>query len=181
MVKLRKAICWRRLERPYTRYSKYQKENFVRGRPVVKIAQFTMGQVRDDYDFSLHLLSKSDIQIRDNSIESARQTSNKAIEKVAGKSGYFLVTRMFPHHVLRENPLAAGAGADRMSTGMARSFGKPVGRAAQIKVGQIMFTIQVKKQHLDTARLALKRASYKLPCSTTIVQEPFRVGKMTKY
>ena len=79
-----------------------------------------------------------------------------------------MIIRVYPHHILRENPLAAGAGADRMSTGMKHSFGKSIGIAAQVRKGQTLFQIQVNKEHLDTAKKALKLAGSKLPCSTSI-------------
>jgi len=75
---------------------------------------------------------------------------------------------MYPHHHLRENALAAGAGADRMSTGMAHSFGKCVGLAAQVRRGQILIELSVNREHLDLARKALHRAVYKIPCSCHI-------------
>jgi large subunit ribosomal protein L10e len=131
--------------------------------------RFDAGDVSKEFPFTLNLVSKSALQIRDNAIESARQTCNRLLEKTLGKGGYRFMTRIYPHHVLRENPLASGAGADRLSTGMAHSYGKSIGIAAQIKVGQPLFTIHINKEHLATARLALKRASYKVPCSCSIV------------
>jgi large subunit ribosomal protein L10e len=74
-----------------------------------------------------------------------------------------LRVRKFPHHILRENPLAAGAGADRMSTGMAHSFGKIIGIAAQVKTGDEIFTLKIKKENLPLARKAMKKISLKLP------------------
>ncbi len=74
----------------------------------------------------------------------------------------------YPYHVLRENPLASGAGADRFSTGMQRAFGKPYGNAAQVKKGDAIFLISVNKANLELAKTALTRASKKLPCSCTI-------------
>ena len=71
---------------------------------------------------------------------------------------------LYLHHVLRENPLAAGVGADRMSKGMAHSFGKPIGIAAQVKTGKKLMRIDVNTQHLEVARSAMKKAQYKLPC-----------------
>ena len=76
--------------------------------------------------------------------------------------------RPYPHHILRENPLASGAGADRFSTGMKKSFGKPIGQAVRLKKGSILFEVKVDKNNLKLARTALKRAASKLPCSTTI-------------
>lgn len=170
MVKLRKASAYRKLERPYTRYSKYKKMRFVRARPVCRVVRFDMGNAQKEFETSLHLVCKSNIQIRDNAIEAARQTSNRALEKVLGKTGYHLKVRVYPHHVLRENPLAAGAGADRMSTGMAHSFGKVIGIAAQIKKGQTIFSVRIDKKDLDLGKIALVKASRKFPCQFTILQ-----------
>ena len=90
-------------------------------------------------------------------------TCNRLVEKTLGKTAYRFKVRVYPFHILRENPLAAGAGADRMSTGMKMSFGKPIGVAAQIKKGQTVFSMDVNKQNVDLAKKALKRATYKLP------------------
>jgi large subunit ribosomal protein L10e len=170
MARLRKAVAYRKLERPYTRYSKYKKQRFVRARPVCRVVRFDMGNAKREFDTSLHLISKADLQIRDNAIESARQTSNRALEKVLGKIGYHLKVRLYPHHVLRENPLAAGAGADRMSTGMAHSFGKVIGIAARVKKGQTLFSLRINKKDLDLGRKALTKASRKMPCKCAILQ-----------
>ena len=76
--------------------------------------------------------------------------------------------KVYPHHILREHALASGAGADRFSSGMAHSFGKPVGVAARVKKNQVLFQVEVDKQNLPLAKQALERASKKLPCSCTI-------------
>lgn len=167
MAKLRKFVAYRRLERPYTRISKFKKLSFVRTKPNLLIVRFDMGDASKTFGYQLDLVSKKDIQVRHNALESARQTANRLLEASLGKSYYFKI-RTYPHHVLRENPLAAGAGADRMSTGMQHSFGKSIGVAARIREGQAMFTLYVNKQHLDIAKKALKRASYKMPGATTI-------------
>lgn len=168
MAKLRRAISYRKLERPYTRRSKYRKLSFVRASPHSKIVKFEMGETNGKFSHSFRLISTADLQIRHDCLESARQTSNRVLEKKIGKTGYFMKIRVFPHHVLRENPLASGAGADRMSTGMQRSFGKPIGIAAQVRKGQILMQLDVNKEHSDVAKLALKRASYKFPCKCMI-------------
>ena len=56
MAKLRKFVAYRRLERPYTRFSKYKRANFVRGRPTCIIARFESGNKNGQYD-SMLLLS----------------------------------------------------------------------------------------------------------------------------
>lgn len=174
MAKLRKFVAYRRLERPYTRFSRYNKKNYVRVRPVCRVVNFTVGNSNVKYANTLDLISKADLQIRDNAIESARTACNRVLEGTAGKENYFLQTRMFPHHVLRENPLASGAGADRLSTGMAFSFGKPIGIAAQIHKGKTLFTVRVDDAHVLTAKKALQRAAHKLPCHCQIVVKKTR-------
>ena len=169
MARLRKFVAYRAIERPYTRFSKYKKLSYVRSRPVCKVVRFDVGEVNREFPVTLHLVSKSCLQIRDNAIEAARQTGNRLLEKTLGKTGYRFMTRVYPHHVLRENPLAAGAGADRLSTGMAHSFGKSIGIAAQVKAGKPLFTLHVDKENVPLARKALKRASYKIPCSCSII------------
>jgi large subunit ribosomal protein L10e len=169
MAKKRKFCAYRALERPFTRKSKFRKKSFVRSSPVPKIVRFDMGnKTKQDWEYSIKLISKADLQIRDNAIESARQVSNKKLETVVGKENYHLRIRAYPHHMLRENPLASGAGADRMSTGMKMSFGKIIGIAVQVKKGKVMFEVKTKKEFVDTAKVALSKAATKMPSSFII-------------
>ena len=168
MAKLRKNCAYQKLERPYTRISKFTKKNYVRGGfPHMKVIKFDMGDPRKEYDTTLRLNSKTSMHIRHNSIESARMTSNRLLEKNLGKL-YHLRIKIYPFHVLRENPLAAGAGADRMSTGMKKSFGKSIGTAARVKEGQTLMEVRVDKANIKIAKEALSRASKKFPCSCKI-------------
>lgn len=169
MAKLRKFSAYRRLERPYTRVSKYREKSYVRAAPHLIITKFAMGNPNKKFSYHLNLVTRQDIQIRQNAIESARMSSNKMLEEKLGRNGYHLKIRIYPFHILRENPLASGAGADRMSTGMARSYGKPIGIAARLKKEQIVFSLDVNKPDIVLGRLALKRAAYKLPCSCKIL------------
>ncbi len=178
MARLRKFCCYRGYKRAYTRFSKYKKLCYVRARPANRISRYT-GGTQATYDIDVHLISRAGVQIRDAALESARQTANRVLEGTLGKAGYFFQMRVYPHHILRENPLASGAGADRLSTGMAHNYGKPIGIAAQIKQGQAIFTVKTSKDNIPLARKALKRGSSKLPCSCSIiVQEKARPKKM---
>jgi len=168
VARLRKFVAYRRLERPYTRTSKYKAKSYIAMTPNPKVVRFDAGDGSKDFKCTLNLLAKSDLQIRDNALESARQTSNKLLETYLGLNGFHLRVKAYPYHVLREHALAAGAGADRFSSGMAHSFGKPIGLAARIKRGQTIFQLKVDKQNLQVAKQALERASKKLPCSCTI-------------
>ena len=51
---------------------------------------------------------------------------------------------------------------------MRRAFGKANSLAAIVKQGQVKMEMNVKKQHLEAAKKALKSACVKLPCTPTI-------------
>jgi large subunit ribosomal protein L10e len=170
MARLRKFCAYRRLERPYTRTSKFRAKAFVRAKPVCRIVRFDMGDLNKEteFEYTVRLISKASIQVRDNAIESARQVVSRLLTKHVGKNGWIFKIRVYPHHILRENPLASGAGADRMSTGMQKSFGKPIGIAAQIRKGQVIFQVGVNKQHVEAAKKSISRAATKMPCAFII-------------
>ncbi len=161
---LRPGRCYRRWERPHTRQSiRVPKKGYVKGVPKHKIAQFEFG-TKAAYENVLFLKSSRQVQIRHNAIESARVMAVQTLEKGVGKGNtFFMKVRVYPHHVLRENALATGAGADRFQSGMRQSFGKPVGTAARVREGQRLFEVRVNTPSIPAAKLALKKAAYKLP------------------
>lgn len=173
MAKLRKFAAYRRrdrLKRAYTRFSKYTKFSYVKARPHSKLARLDWGDTKGKYSRQFDLLTKHTLQIRDNALESARQVINRCLERALGKTGWAMKVRVYPHHILRENPLASGAGADRLSTGMAHSYGKPIGVAAQLHAGQPVFSVYVEEENIPLARQALRKAAFKLPCSCTVAE-----------
>jgi len=178
MARLRSWVCYRDYKRPYTRYSKFSKYCYIRARPANRVSRFAMGK-QEDFPCKVHLVSKQQMAVRDNAIESARMAAVRLMETI-GKTGWFLQIRIFPHHIVRENPLAAGAGADRMSTGMAHNYGKPIGIAAQVRQGQQVISVHTTKDKTSTARAALLKASYKLPFTTSIMIETMKPVLRTK-
>jgi len=169
MAKLRKNTASHRLERPYTRTSKYSRKNFIRGGfPHMKLTKFEMGDVHKEFDTTLYLAVGRSMVLRQNSIEAARTSGNRLLEKTLGNN-YFLKLRVYPFHVIREHSLASGAGADRLSTGMARPYGKSVNCAARIKAGQVLMELRLDKANVSLGREALNRASNKLPCGCKVV------------
>jgi large subunit ribosomal protein L10e len=118
----------------------------------------------------VYLISNNAVQIRDNSLEAARVVVTQSLEKAFGKpQGYFFRLRPYPHHVIRENPMATGAGADRFQQGMRQSFGNPIGNAAQVRVGQILMEVLTDEANIKRAKTALNCARYKLPTTCRIV------------
>lgn len=154
MSTLRKFICYRRIKRAYTRKSKYKKKGFIKAVPPMKIVRWDMGSPAGRFSHRVDIISKIDTQIRHNSIESARLVGNKRLEDRLTIGGYYLKLRIYPHHILRENKMLTGAGADRMQTGMSHAFGTTIGSAAQLKRGQALFTAFVNKEGIEVAKEA---------------------------
>lgn len=171
MVKLKKAAAYRRVKTPYTRKSKKRAKSYVRGTPYSKIVTFDIGNKSAKFEYSVLFVSKDKANIRHNALESVRVAVNKILAAQIGESNYHFKIRVFPHQVLRENPLAAGAGADRFSTGMAHSFGKPIGLAAAVREGQTILEVKTRKKYIEKAKIALKQAKYKFTVRGQIVVE----------
>jgi large subunit ribosomal protein L10e len=172
MAGLRKGHCYSHIKRPFTRKSKFKKKGFIKSVPNSKIVRFEMGDPKKTFDSEILMISKKDVQIRHNAIESSRQIINRNLNDKVGPTNYFFQVHMFPHHVLRENKMLGGAHADRLQTGMAHAFGKPVGLAAQVKKGKIMFSVKVNSDSIENARKSLMKASPRMPgqCRIEIVQ-----------
>ena len=173
---LRPARCYRKLERPYTRVAtKVPEKNYIGANPAVRIRRFVQGELKDDYDTVYYLVAQDALQVRDNAIEAARMAIVRYLEKKIGKN-FWLRVRAYPHHVLRENKQITGAGADRLQKGMRRAFGKPIGRAAQVYPGKIMFEIITYRSFEPYVREAFRRASMKMPGHYKIVIEARRAS-----
>lgn len=155
----------------WTRFSKSKpRKSYIKAMPHADLHQFRMGVMKDDYDCVFSLKADGPVIIRDNAIESARQSSNKHLEKVTPGAYYFTV-RVYPHHIIRENKMIAGAGADRLQKGMRRAFGRPTDRAARLKTGTALFTVYSYKTNEEHLKKALIRARLKLSGKYSIVAE----------
>ncbi|NLA39343.1 MAG: 50S ribosomal protein L16 [Methanomicrobiales archaeon] len=149
----------------------YTRREYMGGVPGSKIVQFDMGNLTQDFPVELSLVVEEACQIRHTALEATRISVNRQLLKGVGRANYHFKLRVFPHHVLRENKQATGAGADRVSEGMRRSFGKAVGTAARVQPGQKVFSVWTTPQHVEKARDALQRGIYKLPSPARIVEE----------
>ncbi len=169
---LRKSSAYsKRTARPYTRNSKKRAKSYIKTVPNSKIVKFKMGDIKGfdkgEYPIALNIISKEKIQIRDNAIEAVRQYLNRFLQVKLGKE-FYLEAKIYPHHILRENKMLTGAGADRMQTGMSQSFGKTIGRAALVKPNQTLFVVGVKTPKAETeARKLIKSAKSRLACKIT--------------
>src|SRR5699024_7539421 len=162
------ASMYREISKPA-----YTRKEYITGIPGSKIAQHKMGDVRADpeeFPVQISLSVEEEIQLRHGALESSRLSANRYLLKNLGEGNYKMILRKFPHHVLRENKQATGAGADRVSDGMRQAFGKPVGTAARVDANERIFTIWCDVDQADVAKEALRRAYNKLgsPCDVTV-------------
>jgi len=173
---LRKALAYsKKHNRPYTRKSSRKSKSYIKTIPPQKISNFKMGNINDFNEGKLkiiiRLVSGEQILIRDNAIESARQYVHKILEENLTGQYYFEV-KIYPHHILRENKMLTGAGADRMQSGMTHSFGTTMGRAAMVKSNQEIFLIAVNSEKARKITIkAVEEIKAKLPCHVRLVIE----------
>ncbi len=159
---------------PWTRYSrKKQNKNFIKAMPHRHLTNFRMGKWSEDFDTVFHLIPQDTFYHRDNALEAARRAMNGYLEKrLSGK--YYFVINVYPHHVIRENRMVAGSGADRIQQGMRRAFGKPTHVAALVREGQKMFSVYTFSSNEQEVREAMKRAARKLSGSFKVVREELK-------
>ncbi len=163
MSTIRPARTCREIKGPaWARYSaKKPKKNYIKARPHTSLLIFNMGKDSSDFDLTLGLVAKVDVQLRSNAIEAARQVAHKYLESKIPNQYYLRVVK-YPHHVIREKKRLTAAGADRLSQGMAMAFGRPSAVAARVYENDILFLLRTKSSNKEVAKTALERASKKL-------------------
>ncbi|MFH1257853.1 MAG: 50S ribosomal protein L16 [Candidatus Micrarchaeota archaeon] len=146
---------------PWARMSnRVPRKSYVKGAPRPKVRQYNMGVDRF-YESEVSLSADKDVQLRDNALEAARQVAVKFLEKHLPAQYYFGILK-YPHLVIREHSALGVAGADRISKGMKRAFGRPKGRMARIKHGEALFVVRVSTKDLAVVHDALRRAKQKM-------------------
>ena len=144
----------------------YIKSRFCRGVPESKIRIFDCGAKKarvDVFPFVAHLVSDEKEQVTSSALEAARVACNKYLLKLAGKDTYHIRTRAHPFHVVRQNKMLSCAGADRLSSGMRGSYGKPMELAARVRIGQMIISVRAKDKDAPHVIEALRRAKFKFP------------------
>lgn len=173
---IRKASSYsQKKARPFTRNSRNKSKSYIKTVPQNKVVKYHIGSQKDyregKHKYTVRMISEGRSQMRDNALEAARQFLTKALDEQA-LGQYYLAVKVFPHHLLRENKTAAGAGADRMSSGMTHSYGIVIGRAAIVKPGQDVFFISCTTDKIARiARDSLAAVKAKMPCKMTIIFE----------
>lgn len=148
----------------------YTRREYMGGVPGSRITQFDMGNRTGTFNSSIDLMAEEGCQIRHTALEAARITATRYLGKAVGTASFYLKIRVYPHHVIRENKMATGAGADRVSEGMRKAFGKAVGTAARVKPGQKLITVYIDESSLEKGKIALKKAGMKLPTPFRLIE-----------
>lgn len=167
---LRKAACYsRKYTVPYTRKSKVASKSYIKTVPNTHLTKMRMGDIvgykAGKYKIILDVKTKHRVQLRDNALEASRQFLNRFLTEQVGKD-FYLEVKPYPHHIIRENKMLTGAGADRMQTGMALSFGKATGRACLMNIGDTIFIIGVtNEKHEAAARKLIGSIRARMPCT----------------
>jgi large subunit ribosomal protein L10e len=138
-----------------------------------------MGDTKANFDYEAKLVATKRVQIRHSALEAARVATNRVLmDKLI--NDYLMQVHPYPHIILRENKMIFGAHADRLQQGMRRSFGKAIGTAARIEPEQVLITVKVKANAVETAKESLKRGSAKLPLPCKIVVEKIQSPDVTE-
>ena len=144
----------------------YIKSRYCRGVPDPKIRIYDCGAKKtpvDAFPFVCHLVSGEKEQLSACALEAARVACNKYLVKTTGKDAYHIRCRTHPFHVIRQNKMLSCAGADRLSSGMRGSYGKPSEMAARVSIGQVIFSVRAKDANAPHVIEALRRAKFKFP------------------
>jgi large subunit ribosomal protein L10e len=154
----------------------YTRREYMGGVPGNRILQFRSGNKTTAFPVTLHMVAEERGQVRHTALEALRITAVRFLDKKAGRDNYHLHVRVYPHHVLRQNKQASGAGADRVSMGMRLAFGKPIGTAARVEKGQVLMTIHTVPAAISIAKEAIRKATNKVatPCHINIVSNDGR-------
>jgi large subunit ribosomal protein L10e len=163
---------YRDLQRPYTRKSKVKSKAYIKTVPPQAIVKFVMGNTKkwiaNEFPFRADIRSEVDCQIRDVALEASRQQILRETANDLGTDFYFNVA-VAPHHILREHKQAAVAQADRMSQGMALSFGRTAGRAARVHKGKSIFILGLPTEEaVARLRAVYNKTKQKLPTVTRL-------------
>jgi large subunit ribosomal protein L10e len=147
----------------------YTRKEYIRKIPGSRIVQYDMGNLSGEFPLTVSLALKKPAHLSHNALEACRIASNRYMQRRAGRMGYHLKIRVYPHHIVRENPMATGAGADRVQDGMRKAYGKPVSSVAIVKADQRVLTIRTNKKNFKDAKEALRRAAMKFPVPCKII------------
>jgi large subunit ribosomal protein L10e len=145
----------------------YTRKEYISRMPQVRVSKFKLGKA-GDFEAVFRLTVKKPALITQEALEAARVAANKILETELGEANYVLRLIPYPHIVLREHKMLTMAGADRLSKGMKKAYGKPTTLAAKIEAGKPVIEVFSSLRSESTVKKSLKTASSKIPVETFI-------------
>ena len=168
---------YRDFQQPYTRTSRVKSKAYIKTVPPKAVVKYCMGNSRkwndNQFMYKAEVIAESSAQISDVAIEASRQQLLREITNQVGLD-FFMGVSVAPHQIIREHKQAAVAQADRMSQGMALSFGRTCGRMARVPEGKSIFTFGLNTEE-DVAKV---RAIYKITRAKLPIVTRFEVTKI---
>ena len=97
------------VRKPGSMYRNVRQRSFTRrkymgGVPGSQVIHYDMGdKANNSFPIKVSLVVEEKCQIRHVALEAARITANRHLSSDAGKMGFYMKLRVYPHEVLREN------------------------------------------------------------------------------
>ncbi|MGQ9478485.1 MAG: 50S ribosomal protein L16 [Thermoproteota archaeon] len=154
----------------------YTRKEYISRIPQVRVSKFKLGKV-EEFNTVFRLVVKKPALIMQEALEAARVAANKILEAELGEKSYVLRLIPYPHVVCREHKMLTMAGADRLSKGMKRAYGKPVTLAARLEAGDPVMEVFTTLRFENVVKKGLKVASSKLPVETFIEKKLLKNGE----
>ena len=151
----------------------YTRKEYISGAPSLRVSRFTLGKPSESLNRGYLLEATEDGLIGHGALEAARVAANKVLQDALGENNYFLRIIPFPHLVVRQHRFLAQAGADRLSQGMKRAYGKPTDLAAKVRIGDAVMEVRVGDVDPKIVKEALRLASSKMAvrCRMNVAEE----------
>ncbi|MBO3802702.1 MAG: 50S ribosomal protein L16 [Candidatus Brockarchaeota archaeon] len=141
----------------------YARKEYISGAPPSKLSRFTLGKFSESFTNRYVLEAAEAGLLQHGALEAARVAANKVLQDRLGENNYFLRIIPYPHIVLRAHKFLAQAGADRLSQGMKNAYGKPVGLAARVRIGDPIMEVRVGDANPEVVKEAYRISSSKIP------------------
>lgn len=150
--------------------SRSHRREFVRGGADSKITLFDIGnRKKQEWEVKIGMISDHNINISHFALEAVRTSINRRLQKKIGRANFHLRIRKHPHTTYREHAMMSFAGADRLSSGMRNGFGRPVGKCARTRAGDVIMECDCDLKHVEEVKRAFQIADKKLCTTTRIV------------
>ena len=150
--------------------SRSHRREFVRGGADSKITRFDVGnRGKNDWEIKIGMISKRNVNISHFALEAVRVNVNRRLIKKIGRQNFHLKIRKHPHTTYREHAMMSFAGADRLSSGMRNAFGRPVGKCARTRAGDVIMEVGCAFAHAEQVKRSFYIADKKICTPTRIV------------